>query len=187
MTFAPFRTVAVVALVALLCSGCFYSREIAQTRRDLERAYPEAEFDREMMVNLGPLSIRTARWILHWMDEDDDVAMARSYLGEVRRVKVGLYKTEFLPDLGDFDPPALRRFRQDGWELAVQVHEDDEAVWLFYKPGRRGIRDLYAVVLTEEELVLARLRGRLDRLVRRALEDHAPWRDEGFLSGMDRQ
>lgn len=167
------RALALLALLlfVLPLSGCFYSREIAQTRRDLERHYPEADFDREVVVSLGPLSLRTLGWVAGLAD-DEDADLARQYLREVRRVKVGVYKTAYLPDLDAFDPPALRRFHRDGWELAVQVREDDEAVWLFYKDRGGAVRDLYAVVLSDEELVLARIRGRLDRLLARALEDH---------------
>lgn len=167
------RSGLLVLLCAFIASGCIYSREIAQTRRDLERSAPEARFEREMVVNLGPISLRTLGLVGGLVDGDDeDVAMARRYIEEIRRVKVGVYRVERAPDLDRFDPLALRRFQRDGWELAVKNFEDGEAVWVFYKERKGHIRDLYAITLSDDELVLARIRGRLDRLLAKVLEDH---------------
>lgn len=157
-------------------TGCFYSREIAQTRRDLERQYPGAQFDREMVVSLGPASLRALGWMAGLVPEDEP-QMASDYLREISRVKVGVYKTEFLPNLDDFDPPSLDRFKRDGWEMAVKTREDNEVVWVLYKERHGVVRDLYAIVLSEDELVLARVKGHLDRLLAKVMEDQIHLRD----------
>lgn len=168
------QTTFLLLVFAVFASGCIYSREISQTRRDLERSDPGARFEREMVVNLGPISLRTLGLVGGLVDGgDEDVAMARRYLREIRRVKVGVYRVEQAPDLHAFDPPALRRFQRDGWELAVKNQDEQgEVVWVFYKERKGHIRDMYAIMLSDEELVLARVRGRLDRLLARVLEDH---------------
>ena len=164
-------TLPLLALLLFVASGCIYSREIAQTRRDLEAHYPEARFEREMVVNFGPLSLKTLG-LVSKLSSDEDVAMARRYMNEIRRVKVGVYRVEQAPDLDAFDPPALRRFQRDGWELALKNRDDEQVVWVLYKERKGHVRDLYAIVLSEEELVLARVKGHLDRLLARVLEDH---------------
>jgi hypothetical protein len=88
-----------------------------------------------------------------------------------------VYKTEFLPNLDDFDPPSLDRFKRDGWEMAVKTQEDNEVVWVLYKERHGVVRDLYAIVLSEDELVLARVKGHLDRLLAKVMEDQIHLRD----------
>ena len=161
----------IVLLFVLPLTGCFYSREIAQTRRDIERQVPGAAFEREMVVNLGPVSLRTLRW-LAGRSSDDDARQARLYLNDLRRVKVGIYRTEHLsPTLDALDLPHFRRFERKGWELALSVREDDEAVWVYYRERHGTVRDLYVVALDDEELVLARVKGHLGRLVTRVMRD----------------
>lgn len=168
-----------LVLFMLPMTGCFYSREIVQTRRDIERQYPDAEFDQVIVMNMGPGMLHTMGWIAGWVPEEE-AQMAVDYLSEIKRVKVGVYETHYLPELDDVDLPQLERFRKEGWEVAVKVREDDEMVWVLYKEQRDHIRDMYVMVLSEDELVLVRVEGYLDRLVAKAMEDH-----QDFISFTD--
>ena len=167
---APLLTGPALLLACLLLSGCLYSREIAHTRHAVERAYPAARFEREVVLSFGPVSLLTARLLTGLMpDEAEEV---RPYLRSIRRVKVGVYRTENLPPLGDVDLPRLRRLRERGWETLAAVREEDQTVWVLYRERRGTVRDLYVLALGEEELVVVRLKGRLDRLLRHALKEH---------------
>ena len=165
-----------LVLFAPTLTGCFYSREMAHLRRDLERAYPDARFDREVVVSLGPPALHALGWIARRVPEDE-AQMAADYLYEVKRIRVGVYKTEVLPPLDDVDLPRLRRFREDGWEVAVKVRERDEMAWVLYRERHDTVRDLYVLVLSEDELVVARVQGHLNRLLERIVEDHGPLLD----------
>ena len=156
--------------LAVSTTGCFYSREISQTRRDLERHYPEARFDQEVVVSLGPASLRTLGWLVGLAPEEE-AQMAKDYLHEIDRVKVGVFTVDYLPDLDDFDPPTLRRFRDDDWEVAVKSREDDGIVWVMYRERHNTVRDIYTIVLTDDELVLARVKGHLNRLLEKVMRD----------------
>jgi hypothetical protein len=173
----PYRTAIAVLVVLPLLAGCFYSREIAKTKRAIERENPELHLDHEVMVSLGPLSLGFFRWVAGFVDEDE-VQMARDYLKEIQRVKVGVYKVDHY-GRGDFHLPRHLRdsFYRDGWDLAVKVQDHDNLVWVFYRPDKDTVRDLYVIVLEDDELVLARVRGRLNRLVAKAVSDHGIFRD----------
>ena len=107
------RCISLIALLSttVLLSGCFYSREIVHTRRDIERHYPDARFDREVVVSVGPGALRALGWVTGLVPEEE-AQMARDYLHEIERVKVGVYRTEHLPPLENMDLPALRRFER---------------------------------------------------------------------------
>lgn len=182
MTHRFFPIALVLLLTAVTLSGCVYSREIAHTRRDLERHYPEADFDRQIVINLGPRSLHTVGW-LAGLAPEEEAQMARDYLYEIDRVKVGVYKVESLPDLDDFDPPALRRFARNGWEVAVKVQEDDEIIWVLYRERYNEVSDIYAIVLNDEDLVLARVKGHLNTLLEKVMEDQ--YRLHDFVDEID--
>jgi len=164
------------SLLAVLVSGCFYSREISQTRRDLERSYPGLELDQQVVVSIGPLGLRTAGWIAGFVPEEE-AQLASRYIREVQRVKVGVYEVDRLGAARDFDPAALERFERGGWETAARIREDDELVWVMYRERRDTVRDLYVVVLDGDELILARVQGRLNRLMEQVVRDHAVFAD----------
>ncbi|MCB0720266.1 MAG: DUF4252 domain-containing protein [Bacteroidetes bacterium] len=167
-------------LLVTSLSGCFYSREMARTRHDIERVNPGLDFKRGMSMNLGPFSLRLARWILRRVD-DEDAWEATEYLSEVRRVKVGIYpRRDSRGELSRM--PTLRRFESRGWELAVRANEEGESVMIYYRERHDTVSDMFAVVVSDDELVVARIEGRLNRLLEKAMSDHSAIHD---LTGFD--
>lgn len=160
-------TIPLVVMVLLL-SGCFFSREIAQTRRQIEAAHPQIELEKQIVLNLGPLSLQTLEWVSRFAP-DDAAFLADRYLDDIRRVKIGLFRRT---DGGRLDDLSVTDFGfEKGWEVAVKVRREDARVWVMFRDEGKAIRDLYTVVLSEDDLVIARVHGRLDRLVARILED----------------
>ena len=169
-----------IVLLILPLTGCLFSREIANTRRDIERAHPDLRLEKQIVLNLGPLSLSMVRWMAG-LAGDPDAEMAIEYLKDVRRVKVGIFRAEQPDDVRALGEKGFGF--EDGWEVAVKTTQDDERVWVLYKENPETVRDLYVVVLSEEELVLARVRGNLDRLLARVMEDHVDlgdWVGENF-------
>ncbi len=162
-------TAALVVLLILPLTGCFFSREISGTRRDIERAYPDLELQQQIVVNLGPLSMRTLRW-LSGMVPDEEMNMATDYMRDISRVKVGVYRIDNPASLAGFDADEIRF--DDEWTTAVKTRDEDSRVWVLYKEGGDSVRDLYVVVLGEDDLAIARIRGNLNRLLARIMEDH---------------
>ncbi len=158
-------------LIGLLCSGCIYSREIQHTRKEIARANPDIHIDQQISANLGPFSLRLAGWITSLVD-DEDALRASRYLRDIRRVKVGVFDVRG-GDGGLNGVTEMRRFQRRGWELAAKVRDDDESVWLYYRERDGSVRDLYAIVYSEDELVIARLSGRLTHLMEAAMRDYA--------------
>ena len=163
-----------LSLVLILgLTGCFYSREITHTRRDIEHA-TGVDFDRGIVVSLGPRSLGTIGWFAGLLsDEEEEARMVRDYVREISRIKVGIYNTRFGFALDDVDLTRLPRFERKGWEVAVRFRDEDALGWVLYREHRDAVRDLYVVVLSDEELVLARVQGHLNDLLARVMEDHS--------------
>jgi hypothetical protein len=158
-----------IMLLLLPLAGCLFSREIAHTRRDIEGAYPDLRLERQIVLNLGPVSLATIRWLADLLPEDE-ADMAAVYLHDVSRVKIGLFRSDNPPALDAFDVDHIGF--DDDWETAVKVRDDESRVWVLFREGEDTIRDLYVVVLDEEDLAIARVRGNLSRLLAHIMEDH---------------
>lgn len=158
-----------VILLVLPLAGCLFSREIANTRRDIEKTYPDLQLERQIVLNLGPVSLKMLGWMAG-LTHEPEAEMAARYLKDVRRVKVGVFRSEHPDAFGEIGSKGLAF--EKGWEVAVKIRQDDGHVWVLYKDEPETVRDLYVVVLSDEDLVIARVRGNLNRLLARVMEDH---------------
>ena len=169
------------SLCALLLTGCFYSREIASTKRAIEYENPGLDLDRNVIVSLGPLSIGFARMIASFIPVDDaeeyEFDQARHYMRYVKRIKVGVYDVNFEGDQFSLKMPQelMEDHMSRGWEQLAKVREDGEQVWVFYKSERDKITELYTVVNDGDQLVVAKLKGDFTSLIERAVADHLDW------------
>src|SRR5690606_3138536 len=85
---------------------------------------------------------------------------------------------EYMPSsLEALDLPGAAKLERQGWEVLAKFREDDEVVHVYYRERRDAIRDLYVMVLSDDELVITRVKGDLSHLVARAIHDHGDWSD----------
>jgi len=146
-----------------------WTPELSRVKNDIEAQLPDAKFDKEFSLSLGPIALSFARLVTKLVP---DANQASDYLRDVSRVQVAVYSTESLPPVHKIRmPDRLQRMSDDDWETAVKVREEDSVVWVMYKIDKDTIRDLYVVVLNDEELVIVKARGQLDRLLARALSE----------------
>lgn len=163
-----------VFALSISATGCIYSREISRTRRVIEDEIPGSQFDRQMVLSIGSGTLRTATWLTSLIP-DEDLDEVRQYLDDVERIKVGIYDTEALPEVGPGGAPGLSEMVERGWEVAVRVRDERDRVWLMYRSHRDRIRSLFVIVLNEDNLVIARVEGHLDRILERAMADYRPF------------
>ncbi len=158
-----------VLSLCLISSGCAYTSEISKTRKVIEEE-TDSDFDTGVVVSMGPGLFQTAGWIANYVDDEDAQLASRLAYG-IRRIKAGIYPVESIPDLEEFDIPEMDRFKRKGWKPALKVEDFNEVSWLLYRERHGRVSDLFVVVLTEDELVLARLQGNLDELLNVALTE----------------
>ncbi len=168
----PIRALTAVIAIALAMSattGCTWTPELARVKNDIERQIPDARFEKEFSISLGPVAMRFARLVSRFVP---DAREARGYLKDVSRVQVAVYNMSSMPPVKHVRmPDRLKNMTNEGWELAVKVREDDGLVWVMYRVDKDTVRDLYVVLLDSEELVIVKARGNLERLVARALSE----------------
>ncbi len=177
------RTLVLAAALgfAPLAGGCMWAPELTDVKQDIARQLPGVGFRKNVTLSFGPLTMGLARAITGCIP---DAREAHTYLRDVSRVQVAVYELDGAPAGHDIDTPSrLEALIEDGWEMAVRVREESEAVWLLYRTDGDSVREMFVVVVSDEELVLVKVKGRLERLLAGALE-HARdedgfWRDSG--------
>ena len=69
-------------------------------------------------------------------------------------------------------PQRFESLLDEGWEMAIKAREHGESIWVMYRSDDDEIREVYIIVLDPDELVLVKVRGRLDRLFAKVMEEH---------------
>ena len=161
-----FGAALVLVLLAALTLGCGRTLRTAEVARVIEHQLPECRFERTAHVAVGPLVMSLARRIASWSgDLDSD---ARTILKSIRRAEVATYRIVGSPDRDAL--ARLLRLRQQlersGWEMAVtEVDGDDITVVLLRLGPNETVRGLMAVQFDHDELEIACVEGRLDRVL----------------------
>jgi len=141
----------------------------------------EAVFDGSEMLNtnvelsLGIVPLWMVETVASFVD-DPEVQEARAYLDHLNRVDVGVYEVQ-----GSFQSKhraAAARVKASmqshGFEPIVQIREKRETVGVYTSMLKDEFpEELFVVVMTEHEVVLVRLQGRFDKVIKAAVRNHA--------------
>jgi len=168
------------ALACLLfANGCVWAPELAAVKTDIAHQFPDVDFHKNVTLSFGPVTMVLARTVTSFIP---DAREARPYLRDVSHLQVAVYEVEGAPGSeGVRTPAALQHLMDNGWEMAVRVRDEGELVWVLYRIEKESVREMFVVALSDDELVLVKVRGRLERIMAAALHDASS--GEGFLHG----
>jgi len=152
------KTVLAVAALAACCSCIFHGPE--DLRRDLSTS-AGVELDREAGVTVGRFGIAVARVFT----KQEEVP-----LKGVRKVEVGVYEVVGR-HAGSRLSGRLQLPEMPGYVPIVRVHDDGEDVFVLLKSDEQErIRRMLVIVAEDDEWVLVRIRGKLDRIIEQAMQ-----------------
>lgn len=173
------RRVAMFLLLGLLLgmTGCLWTPELSQIQGEIERQLPGSQFEKDVRLSLGPLSLGLVRFLTGIVPEGmaPEAQEAHEYLQEVRRVQIALYRTLALPPLHEMHLPLplKQRIQDEGWHLAVKKQKPSELIWVLTREERGIVRDIYVILLDTKQLALVRVEGRMNQLLAKAVEHRA--------------
>lgn len=167
------RTGIAFALMTLMTATGCTSFEMTRLRNHIDREVPQADVGEGFALSFGRLTMGTARTALALSDDNDEsTAMARAMLRNVRKVQVGKYEVHGHLDLGTVSTPSIfDAYERKGWIPVATVREPDEAVWIMAKEKHDDLRDLLVVVLSTDELIVAKMSGNLTEAVTAAMAE----------------
>ncbi len=159
----------VLVLTGLLLLGTACSlRGPEGVRRDLSQA-AGVELEREMGITIGRTGMWFARKAMKWAGEDE---ISQISLKGIKKVQVGVYQVRGIRR-GYEEPQSLRLSDlklSAEWVPLVQVHDDGEDVFVMTRDDDGTIRGLLVVVAEDEEWVVVRVKGKLDKVIESALQ-----------------
>ena len=160
-----------LSLVLLTASGCLWTPDLDQVQRMVAKQIEPATMETQVRLSLGSTALSLAKLVTVFADVD---AEARSYLSHIDHVDINVQEISGLSSVKDIDWPddVMKKLEKEGWEILVKAREDEEIVFVLYKPHRNTIRQMYVMVLGLDELVLVKIEGSLDTMMTQAMEDH---------------
>ena len=165
-----FKIPAVLFIAVTCLSGCLWAPNLERLKNEIQAQIPEAKFDKEVALTLGPVSLGLARIVTGFIPEAKG---ARGYLKEIRRLELAVYETGYLPSLDDLRlPNQLEEMRvREHWQVAAKVREHDQFVWVLYREKDDKIDSLFVFILDKKNFVLARIKGNFEKMALRGLKD----------------
>lgn len=151
-------------VLALAAAGCIMPfNGPAGARRDVQRATGR-EYSRTFAVTVGRSGLALIRRVAGEEGEED------LPLEGLRKVEVGFYEVRG----GRSGSPAgagITAGSWTGWTPLVEMHPEESESVLILSEGDPGesIRRMLLLVESDDELVIVRLKGELDRLVEEAI------------------
>lgn len=163
------RTIVAATVAALpFAGGCMWTPELARVKQDIASQLPGVTFDHNVSLAIGPGGMALIRAVTGFVPRAED---ARGWLKDVSRVELAVYHVDAGESTPRIETPSrIEKMVEDGWEMAVRARDGDESVWVLYKLDDDSVREVFVVSLDKEELVIVKVKGRLERLIARALD-----------------
>lgn len=153
------RLLPAALLILLMAAPACSLRGPEKIRRQISQS-TGTEYSREIGITLGRVGLAVARMALDEGDEELRV------LENLSKIRVGVYQVKSRPENpGELE---LGQLAMVDWEPMVRISEDDENVLVLLKRKKGEVREMLVVVDDSEELVIVRMKGRLDDVLEKA-------------------
>ncbi|HEU4929320.1 MAG TPA: DUF4252 domain-containing protein [Candidatus Krumholzibacteria bacterium] len=156
-----------IAALSPFAGGCVWTPELNNVKQDIASQIPGATFEHEVSFAIGPGGMALARAVTSLVAPAHE---ARNWLEDVSRIEVAMYdvvRSELPQRLQT--PQRIAEMLVEGWEMAARVRQENEAAWVLYKLDGDSVREVFVVALDREELVMVKVKGHLERVIARAL------------------
>lgn len=152
--------VVTVGVLIVMAAGCVLKGP-SDVKRDLTVA-TGVEYDKEFGITLGRVGMSVARWAVKRSDDEDVARMLKG----VRKLEVGVYHPAEGSGPGE---GILRPSDFPDWNPLVEVVDETDRVLVLTRTVDGSIRRMLVVVDDSDELVIVRMRGKLDHVLEDAM------------------
>ena len=153
-------------LLVLASVACIRPGGPGDIRRELtERTGLEVK--KEFGITVTRSAIKIAAWGMRKFG-DEEIPPVKG----ISKVQVGVYEVRGIKDgyetIGRVRPSDLVG---EDWETVVRIHDDGEDVFVLTRVNEKGhIRQMLVVVMEQDEWVLVRIKGKLDKTIEHAMQ-----------------
>lgn len=170
--------VLIFCLAAFLLPGCvFISRDFRYTKNAILSELGEAEVDTEFQLQIGSGLLSLGKLVVSFADVDRETM---EYLRDIRNVQVGVYKLYDIDRSKPFKIPnkITKNLSRKGYDPIVKTSDRRSAACIFTKTRGDRLESIYIISLEPDEIVLVEVKGRLERIIQKAI------REKGIEKGM---
>lgn len=160
MTLRIRRSLAV--LISVLASGCAGTAGLTPLREGLAESAPALRLERVVEFGIGP----AAMFLLRSLVPGEYGTPGLQTLSGIDRIEIGVYEVASQVRMENVDGPLNRIAQKEGWSPLLRVREGDELTWALSPTGDRELKDIYMIVLDDEELVLMKLSGDIKSILK---------------------
>jgi len=153
-----------------LFSGCvMVDRDFRLTRNEILDVFGDDFFKTDVQFQIGPEFLTLGKAAMFIANVEPEM---RNYLHDIHRLQIGVYQITRRQNRPPQIPKNIEfRLKEYGYQPIIKVKSRDEQVWIFTQIEHNRLRALYIISLDSEELVLLEMKGRLGRLIEKAVKD----------------
>ena len=157
-------------IFVLLFFGCV-TNEFNSVQKSIEKEIYPADMKTHFKLSLGSIMLFPLKTIVHLIDTEDEID---SYLDNIGKIQVGIYKIKNnKTPRGIIFKNVEKKINDLGWETFIRVRDKKSTVNLFYKLIDEQNAGLFAVILDDNRLIIAEIKGELDQIIEKAIREHS--------------
>ncbi|MEE9432309.1 MAG: DUF4252 domain-containing protein [Melioribacteraceae bacterium] len=164
-------------LLGLTSTGCIgVNKEYRNIRTQILDNLND-DFDKTIEFSVGKAGFFFASKFVKLVDDDDDIENIDEMLKHVSNINIGIYDRvtnsseptrSLLNNISD-------NMKENEYQSVVKTVDGDEMIGIFIKDNdSEEITEMFAVILSDDDLVMLKLNGNLNSLVETVMEN------EGF-------
>lgn len=172
MNFNTMKKFSIGLMLVIISTSCIgVNREFKNIRSQILNNLDD-DFDRQIEFSVGPVGFFVASQFVKFADTEENVD---EILSKVKNIHVGIYDR-----LTNYSIPSLTLLKNitnsivdENWKSIVKSIDGNEMIGVFVKEiNSDEIEELFVVTLSNEELVLIKLQGKLGSIIEVIIRDH---------------
>lgn len=165
----PRNAVVLSLLVLSGTTGCFTTSPGMMNLADtLESDLGGTRLEHQFGLTFGRMSLGLAKGITRIATRNEDADPALDVLKGIKKFEMASFEAR---SSGSRTFPAEldAALADSGWETLARFRDGGEFGWVAYQLDRDRLKRVLVIALDDEELILVRLKGRLDKVLTAAL------------------
>ncbi len=161
-----------LVLLSILNTGCIGVNKNFKVLRNQVLKNLNTNFEETIEFSIGRSAFL---FVGKFINDDEESENIKDMLKDVSRISIGVYETENVNDNYNNWKSMLKKISNslsvEDWENIVKVNNKEETLGIYIKENDTDeINEMFAVILSGNELVILSLNGRLNSLAEKVIE-----------------
>ena len=162
-------TALLVSIFTMGVVGCFRANLDGVDKRLLWELR-DASVDKKLKFKVGPLTMSVLKAVTAFAPVEPEV---KGIVRGISSVDIAIYELANTEDVvlsGSLSSSVVGQLSRKGWEPIVKAKDKGSLAFVFCRYDECRINGIYVIAMEENELVLVKVRGRLEQVFALAME-----------------